>query len=526
MNEARAKYLQDLGANPEQLRQIQEMDPSDGRYGVWCLKTLRDEKEYNLTLSDVRNWILEFDKIKNSPKMKAMGYSCDLNNYTLEKLEELLNKRSELKSNRQLAKDLDGAELVYDDGIWKVWRAFSSIAAVALATDAGWCTTRKETAKNYLGRNQLWVFQINDISYLQMHVDNEDEMTLLYRNNKSLSFGIYNKAFVHEVEVYMIARELAKTFSDMAIIVRALIPVEMRMDLLPPVEEMRPQCIMEFFQGTPVRIPELESKAFRLSNMHRYIFRFGCEDMIPNAVKGTSENAFLLCLRLGRRIPELENLIAFGMQEESYPSIRKSRGYEAGEIPYPDEAEEIAIPVGREMYKGRKKSIFDDGPDKGEPSCTLKEAPFREYQEMWIKYLDRFIDMTTYQFQNSHEATYWINFTEKEVYNPNLVSLLLKRFFSLERIDQYLKKYNQHHETFDKILELVGPIEAGRDMSEIKKGSGEYAMAAHGTPPPSGWNLISRTERFIPVQEDMPGQRLSLTGYNTVSAQSVAGIAR
>lgn len=500
MNKTKIEYLQTLGATKQNLECIEEMDPTDGEYAVWCLQLLnsgfQELRKFD-KLAMVRNCLLEFNLLKNSPKMKEKGLSTDIMTYDLEQLLALMEKRQELKSNKQRDRDLDGAELVYCRDDWKVYRVFTPEAAGNLAKGSGWCTTRKETAANYLRKNQLWIFHLGDMPYLQAHMT-EGDLTILYRNNNNVAFGLYNKVAIYDVEVYEIIKELSSTFADMDEIAISLIPVVVHMDLLGE-REISDYGLEELFVGTQVRIPRLEPKAFKTNNIFRYLYRFGCEEMIPMALEGKSCNAFTLAMRLGHRVPELENLIAYG---DHYISMVREGLKKASVLNRDEEVEdvEVARPAPeldgpcREAKGTSRLNPFLGDPDLMEEGsdeeCCCKEIS-RDYTDNWVKYLDRYMDMAHYEFRDFEEARAWYNESKNLVYNPRVVFLFLQNLEYFGSVKTYLNKVKHSDPLFDKLLELV-KVETGSEVKPKREAKETtYAEMANAV-----WTDSTRTGRF------------------------------
>ena len=471
MQESRVKYLKSIGATRENIDEITEMDPTGGEYAVWCFGNLGEIEEKGKageikSFSEIRNFLVEFNRLKSSPKMKEAGFSTDINTYGLQELASLVAKRHELKSRRQAERDLDGAEIVYDQDGWKVYRAYTRLAVTTLGKGSGWCTTQRDTAQNYLNRGQLWIFHFQDIPYLQLHNDHRNEdRVILYRNNQNVTFGKHHKVLMYDLEVYRIIFSLSKTFVDMHEMVQNLLPVEVRKELLiEPISLISDHCLDELLQSTSERIPELEERTFTSRYAGRYIWRFGCEEMIPLVATGNYRNAYALAVKLGRRIPELEDLIAFGGAPSNLSVTKKDAREYYGEVAVDMdmdmdmEAHPYVAPqmqgVFNEAFAGQEADEVD--PEDGPQEC-IEEAS--QFTEEWVYYLDKFMDMGTYTFRSYREAEKWFNNSKNLVYNPSIVKLMAQNFFSLQRLSNYLNRLGKKDEWFESLLDFMGATE-------------------------------------------------------------------
>jgi hypothetical protein len=216
--------------------------------------------------------------------------------------------------------------------------------------------------------------------------------------------------------------------------------VEIRLDLI-ELNELDANGYNEILQATNRRIPELEGKAFEEGFQNRYIYRFGCEEMIPNMKNANHLNSYCLAMRLGKRIPELESAIAHG-KWNSETSIYDGDAEAQERVPAPAPAPAAGI---QELFRE------EAAPEEG-GSSELDT----NYTEEWIRYIDRFMDMSTYKFKDRNEVIKWLDCSRNLVYNPNVVPILINSIKNLQSIDSYLKKVDHEDPHFNNLMSFMG----------------------------------------------------------------------
>lgn len=224
-----AYFIEQLKATPAEIETIEKLDPTASTSnGVWLLRGLR-EKWFN---EDMKNeqagtrilWesLLTFQRLKDSPKFKEAGYSSDLNTYNWEALKGLFGNYWDLLSNKQKIRNPKGCELVFDQGPWKVFRAFETGAAMALGSNSSWCTNGEGTCRDYLSQGNLWIYRLLDEPYAQLHVP-----TMQFQNkfNRSVMSNFLGGSTIADYALDLITTQLAEKYSEIRNFEKKLFPL-------------------------------------------------------------------------------------------------------------------------------------------------------------------------------------------------------------------------------------------------------------------------------------------------------------
>jgi hypothetical protein len=146
-----------------------EVDPQ-GKTWLWLIRGIR-QPGFCKNPKQIVEAIDKFNRLRVSPKFKAAGYSADLTHYTWSKLQEVIEKSAELRSNKQTIKQYVGAThlMTYGDfEIYKTEGGANAQAVVQLGSGSSWCTNSGlETAVNYLSTGPIYNVMFRDRPYAQ-----------------------------------------------------------------------------------------------------------------------------------------------------------------------------------------------------------------------------------------------------------------------------------------------------------------------------------------------------------------------
>jgi hypothetical protein len=188
--------------NDEQIDLILAVGANDQAFEWLCKNLNKGDIILPEDGEKLKNQISQFYNLAKSPKFKSQ-HSPDLMRYTPAALFELLNEGSEeLMSGKEVLRktkegEISGAELIYKDDIWKVFKVTSPEAARILGSNTNWCTTSPSTAQQYLEKGPLYIFHKIGKAYAQLHPQSGQFMD---RRDKTLKDGkMLRDGYLYEI---------------------------------------------------------------------------------------------------------------------------------------------------------------------------------------------------------------------------------------------------------------------------------------------------------------------------------------
>ena len=117
----------------------------------------------------VHKALQSFIEVKRSPKtLEQYGVSPDINSHTLQTLETLDDQvRGVVQRPESLNQIPEGAEKVYDDGVYAAVKVETQEAACSIASGTKWCTADPGAAEHYLSSGPLFVWYKNGKKFAQ-----------------------------------------------------------------------------------------------------------------------------------------------------------------------------------------------------------------------------------------------------------------------------------------------------------------------------------------------------------------------
>lgn len=176
--ERRNHLIEKMQATPSEIALAESMDPADGTYTEWVLKNIRKGTILEEDKAKIHSLLDKFKRLKNSPAFKE-NHSADINRYDPSTLFMALEKFGD--SKKQDVKDLkskgrEGAQIVFQEDKWAVYKVSSAREAVILGSGTNWCTTQQGTAQGYLNDGPLWIFYKDGAPYAQLHIESNQFM--------------------------------------------------------------------------------------------------------------------------------------------------------------------------------------------------------------------------------------------------------------------------------------------------------------------------------------------------------------
>jgi hypothetical protein len=180
-------FLNKMNCTFMELDRLREVDPMGKSWG-WLLRGIREGWVENLETPDIQKALTDFQALKHSRKF-CETYPTDLLKYSdFTALVNALREGEKLKSNKQKAREYEGATLLGAEGDWTLYRAYGGDGALALkilSSGTQWCTAQDEQATNYASRGPVY-----NVRYLDEPVCQIDPRTGQFH-------GIDNKAILH-----------------------------------------------------------------------------------------------------------------------------------------------------------------------------------------------------------------------------------------------------------------------------------------------------------------------------------------
>lgn len=310
MNPTKVAFFKETqNATDREIQRIRELDPtSNCDNAAWLLRGIRGNWFNGFATTELRDALLTFARLKTSPKMKEMKLSTDLNQYgSLPELLKITKDYWDYLSNKQRNREIRGAELVYHEGPWKMYRVFEVKAAQLLSSGSNWCTTQENQAVSYLGKCNLWAIMFYDKPYCQMHVETGQCQD---RQNRDFYTTHGKCKFLMDYHVGRILH-LHTQYADIQRFLKDYSPVMEPAASFYETMKYKAQHVvvahLSFFQK---RVPEIEEfldqdfSAEQENNLLLYLSHFeNHEDFIPR-IKNSAVKAWAYCLNFKRALPE------------------------------------------------------------------------------------------------------------------------------------------------------------------------------------------------------------------------------
>ncbi len=114
------------------------------------------------------------DLIKYYDENKGYFRHSNITNYDYDRLTNEYMELTKQEFGKFEFKEMDGAELVYDDGIWKAIYLTNVKAVMFYAKGTKWCVTAESNARSYLGYGNLMIFAKRDKKVALMCLGSND----------------------------------------------------------------------------------------------------------------------------------------------------------------------------------------------------------------------------------------------------------------------------------------------------------------------------------------------------------------
>lgn len=168
MTARRQFFIEKLKASKSDIDYMDLIDPSGKRW-MWLLRGRREGWLSSVSIPEIQEALTRFNKLSKSPRFSEAKHHADLNVYTWETLGRVLEMESELKSNKQRAREFEGCELMWSEDECAVYKVLTPTGAELAGSGSSWCTTANhDIAAGYLRNGPLYIARIWDQPYAQI----------------------------------------------------------------------------------------------------------------------------------------------------------------------------------------------------------------------------------------------------------------------------------------------------------------------------------------------------------------------